>query len=278
MDQTGQLDQFEAQRGRMFSIAYHMLGSVGDAEDIVQEAYLRYRGASPDSSPDSIRSPQAFLSTVVTRLCLNQLQSARARRETYLGPWLPEPLITVEDDMAERADLHESISMAFLALLERLTPVERAVFLLREVFEYTYEEIAAILGKEEAACRQILSRAKRFIAARRPRFTPSGDLDALVQMLSDDVSLWADGGGRVRGAATRPLHGPRAVARFLLGSVRFVQGPYEPEFTSVNGEPAVILRVGGAPIAVVCFTLSGDKIAELRVVGNPDKLRHIPSA
>jgi RNA polymerase sigma-70 factor (ECF subfamily) len=289
-DQTDQTERFEAQREHLFAIAYRMLGSVGDAEDIVQEAYLRYRGAAPES----IKSHKAFLTTVVTRLCLNQLQSARAQRETYIGPWLPEPLVTAEEeDPPSEAERHESISMAFLVLLERLTPAERAVFLLREVFDYSYPEIAQILGKHEAACRQLLSRAKKLLVAERPRFIPSekqhhailqgflqavgsGDLESLIALLSDDVTLYADGGGKVRGAATRPLYGARAVARFILGSLRFIQGPYTTELTTINGEPAIILRVAGAPIAVIGVTIAQGKVDEIRVIGNPDKLRHIP--
>ena len=206
--------QFESYRPLMFSIAYRMLGSVTEAEDIVQEAYLRYQ-AMP---PDQIVSHKAFLSTIVTRLCLNQLQSARAQREAYIGPWLPEPVLTGVDERfapPQHAELHESLALAFLVLLEQLTPVERAVFLLREVFDYDYAEIAAIVGKAEAACRQLFSRAKRHIAAGRPRFTPSpeahrqiftqflraveqGELDGLMQLLADDVELWVDGGGKAQ--------------------------------------------------------------------------------
>src|SRR5579884_2107830 len=165
------LEQFEKYRPMMFSIAYRMLGSVSEAEDILQNAYVRYRQVEPSS----IASPQAFLSTMVTRLCLNHLQLVRVQRESYLGPWLPEPLLTEDDPEFpdSQAEKLESISMAFLVLLERLTPVERAVFLLREVFDYPYHEIAEIVGKEEASCRQILSRAKKFIASSHPRFTPS---------------------------------------------------------------------------------------------------------
>src|SRR5919109_932170 len=225
------MDQFEKYRPLMFSIAYRMLGSVTEAEDILQNAYLRYR----ERPVGSIASPKAFLSTVVTRLCLNHLQSVRVQRESYLGPWLPEPLLTEDDPESpiSQAERLESISMAFLVLLERLTPVERAVFLLREVFDYPYAEIAEIVGKDEVSCRQILSRAKKFIAGNRPRFTPSteqhqhllqqflgaveeGDLDGLTQLLASDVTLSTDGGGKVRGAATRTLHGPKVVARFMI--------------------------------------------------------------
>lgn len=285
-----QVQQFEAHRAKLFSIAYHMLGSVADAEDAVQEAYLRYQ-ATP---LDAIRSPDAFLSTVVTRLCLNQLQSAHARRETYLGPWLPEPLIMEEDMLVNHAQTQESVSMAFLVLLERLTPPERAVFLLREVFDYPYVEIAEIVGKEEPACRQIFTRAKKFIVAERPRFSPSteqhqhilqqfvqavgtGDLDGLVSLLADDVTLWTDGGGKVAGAATRAVYGARSAARFMVGSTRLLSGPYAAEITRANGEPALILRVAGAPVALISVTMSGEKIAEVRVIGNPDKLRRLPT-
>ena len=286
-------DQFEDQRGLMFAIAYRMLGSVTEAEDILQDAYLRYR----ETPADTIVSPRAFLGTVVTRLCINQLQSARAQREVYIGPWLPEPLITEVNDAlspAWRVDVDESISMAFLVLLERLTPVERAVFLLREVFDYPYGEIAEIVGKEEAACRQIFSRAKKALAAeQRPRFTPSGEqhrlivqrfmqavgagnMEALIRLLADDATLWADGGGKARGAATRPLRGAGAVARFAVGSLRFLADPFEAELTEINGELAVILRNAGQPRVVVAFTLEHERIVEMRAIGNPDKLRHLP--
>ena len=284
------MDQFELYRPLMFSIAYRMLGSVTEAEDTLQNAYVRYR----QMPADSIASPKAFLSTVVTRLCLNQLQTARVQRESYLGPWLPEPLLTEDDpgSPTSQAEMLESISMAFLVLLERLTPVERAVFLLREVFDYPYAEIAAIVDKEEATCRQILSRAKKFIAAEHPRFTPStpqhrqllrqfmdaveeGDLDGLTQLLASDVTMWADGGGKVRGAATRPLHGPQAVARFTIASLRYIQENFTMEITEANRESAILLRVDGHPFVVVSVTIAQQQIVEIRVIGNPEKLRHL---
>jgi len=286
------MDQFEEYRPLLFSIAYRMLGSVPEAEDMVQNAYIRY-SQMPDRS---IVSPKAFLTTVITRLCLNQLQSARVQRETYLGPWLPDPLVTEDEDdprsPAQQAEMLESVSMAFLVLLERLTPVERAVFLLREVFDYSYPEIAGIVEKEEAATRQIFHRAKKFLADERPRFTPStthaqellggfmravqeGDLGGLTALLASDVTMWADAGGKVRGAATRPLHGPYAVAQFMIGSLRFVQGTLTAEITSANGEPALLLREDGKPLAVVSISFSGDEIRDIRVIGNPDKLKHL---
>jgi RNA polymerase sigma-70 factor (ECF subfamily) len=284
------MDQFEQYRPLMFSIAYRMLGSVTEAEDTLQDAYLRYR----QMPAGSIASPKAFLSTVVTRLCLNHLQAAHVQRESYLGPWLPEPLLTEEDPESptSQAERLESISMAFLVMLERLTPVERAVFLLREVFDYPYPDIAEIVGKDEVSCRQILSRAKKFIAGSRPRFTPSteqhqhllqqfleaveeGDLDGLTQLLASDVTLRTDGGGKVRGAATRILHGQEAVARFMIASQRFIQARFTTEITEVNGEPALLLRVEDHPFAVVSVTIAQQHILEVRVIANPDKLRHL---
>jgi len=291
-------DQFETHRPLMFSIAYRMLGSAMEAEDIVQEAYLRYQGVSPET----IRSPKAFLSTVVTRLCLNQLESARAKREEYIGPWLPEPVLTGAGEVrapnallqspSQQAELHESISLAFLVLLEQLTPVERAVFLLREVFDYEYAEIAEILDKDEVACRQLLSRAKKHIAEHRPRFkaTPeqhrqllnqfmravgTGELDGLMTLLSDDVTMWADGGGKARGAATQPLHGRAAVAQFALSSTRFLPPNYHAEIAEVNGQPAAILRVGHKAVAIITIEVDSDHIRAVRVLGNPDKLKWV---
>ena len=285
------LDQFEKYRPLMFSIAYRMLGSVTEAEDMLQNAYVRYR----QMEASTIASPKAFLSTMVTRLCLNHLQTVRVQRESYLGPWLPEPLLTEDDPESptSQAEKLESISMAFLVLLERLTPVERAVFLLREVFDYPYAEIAAIVGKEEVSCRQILSRAKKFIVAQRPRFAPStehhlqllqqfldavqeGDLDGLTQLLTSDVTLSTDGGGKVRGAATHILHGPETVARFMIAvSQRYIQAISTMEITQANGEPAILIRVDGHPFTVISMTIAQLHILEIRAIGNPDKLRHL---
>ncbi len=282
--------QFETYRPLMFSIAYRMLGSATDAEDIVQEAYLRYQ-ATP---PDQIVSPKAFLSTVVTRLCLNQLRSARAQRESYLGPWLPEPVLTSTDEPfapTQQAELHESLSLAFLVLLEQLTPLERAVFLLRDVFDYDYREIAAIIGKTEAACRQVFRRARSHIADHRPRFKPtpdahrqiltqfiraagSGELDGLLQLLADDVTLWGDSGGKVRGIK-RALRGRDVVARFLLASTHIPSEPYRPEIANVNGEPALILRAGSEARVVLSISIDQGRIYAIWVIGNPDKLNWV---
>ncbi len=289
MAQTGEV--FEAQRPLLFGIAYRMLGSAAEAEDIVQETYLRFH----DMSPAEIVSPRALLTTIVTRLCVNRLTSARARHETYVGPWLPEPLPTDSTSPPTPPDLvvlHESLTMAFLVLLEELTPVERAVFLLREVFQYEYTEIAGIVDKQEAACRQLFSRAKRRIAQRRPRFTPShevhrnllaefvravsvGELDGLLKLLSEDVTMWVDGGGKARGAATRPVQGRVAVARSIAGGSRLYTEPYRAEIRDLNGEPAVILRVGAQPMLVLFLEAEHGQITRLRAIANPDKLQRL---
>jgi RNA polymerase sigma-70 factor (ECF subfamily) len=292
-------DEFESHRRYLFAVAYRMLSSVSDAEDIVQDAYLRYL-ATPR---ESVLSPRAFLTTIVTRLCLNHLQSARVRRETYVGPWLPEPLRTDAasppdsfNHVADKVEDDDSISMAFLILLERLTPVARAVFLLREVFDYEYREIAEIVERDEAACRQTFSRARKELASGQRRFNAEpaarerilrgfmqavnqGDMHGLTEMLSDDVELWADGGGRVRGAATRPIHGSEPVATFLTASRRFVaEAATSFEIATINGEPGIILREHGAPLVVMSFDIENKRIRTLRLIANPDKLSHIDDA
>ncbi len=281
--------QFEAHRPLMFSIAYRMLGSATEAEDIVQEAYLRYQSVAPEQ----IRSHKALLTKVITRLCLDHLESAQVRRETYIGPWLPEPVLTAADDTfapAKQAELHDSLSIAFLTLLEDLTPLERAVFLLREVFDYEYAEIAQIVGRDEAACRQLSSRAKKHLAEHRPRFKPSaetqrqmldqfvaatrsGDMDGLMQLLSEDVVLWADGGGKARGAAIYPLRGRSAVAQFMLATPRLLTGAYQVELAEVNDELAMIIRAEGTVRIVLTLTVDEGRVAEIRAIGNPDKLK-----
>ena len=286
MDSTD-LQQFEACRPLMFSIAYRMLGSGSEAEDILQEAFLRYQ----NMPRGKVVSPKAFLSTIVTRLCLNRLESAQSQRETYIGPWLPEPILTDETtiDAIRQTELHESLSMAFLVLLEQLTPLERAVFLLRQVFDYEYAEIAEMIGNDEAACRQLFSRAKKHIAEHRPRFKANpekqremleqfvaavsqGEMNGLLALLSNDVTLWADGGGKVRGAALHPLHGRDAVARFVIASPYLTTGLLEPRIVSVNEEPSLLLRVDGQTRFVVMLSVDENHIQEIRIIGNPDKL------
>src|SRR5260370_23095966 len=215
-----QLATFDQYRSLLFSIAYRMLGSVADAEDLLQETYIRWQ----QTSDDAIRSPRAFLVTIVSRLCINQLQSARVRREEYVGQWLPEPIVTdLGSDPLGMVKIDESLSMAFLVLLERLTPIERAVFLLHEVFEYEYSEISVVLGQSEVNCRQILRRARQHVSAMRPRFEAAtkdqndllqrfleaigtGDMEGLLGLLSHDVVLHSDGGGKAL-AVPNPIHG-----------------------------------------------------------------------
>jgi RNA polymerase sigma-70 factor (ECF subfamily) len=285
---------FESYRPLMFSIAYRMLGTRTDAEDILQKAWLRYQAAKPQE----VRSLRAYISTIVTRLCLDQLDLARTQREQYIGPWLPEPIMTEADDQttpARQVELHESLSIAFLTLLEQLTPVERAVFLLREVFDYDYHEIGGIVDKEEAACRKIFSRAKQHIAERRPRFKPTpqahrqlleqfvhtvqnGELDGLLQLLHQDVDLWADSGGKVPGAALRPLRGREAVARFMLASRNINPTLVRSSFIEINGEPAWTLQNDEGTRIVITLIIEQGLITSIRAIGNPDKLETLNRA
>ncbi|HEX9297071.1 MAG TPA: RNA polymerase sigma-70 factor, partial [Polyangiaceae bacterium] len=262
-----------------FGIAYRMLGDRAAAEDVVQEAFLKTRDA------EAVASPRAWLSTVVTRLCIDQLKSARARRESYVGPWLPEPLPT--DDKIDR----DTISMAFLVVMETLSPIERAVFLLHEVFDYSYAEIADIVGKEEAAVRQILHRAKTHVVARRPRFSgtreqhhrllmgfvqacTAGDLQGLEQLLVDDVVALSDGGGKVR-AARKPVEGAVNVARLLIGLTK--KGPANATYDirPINGDPAIVIYDGARIDSVLSIATDGQKITEIEIVRNPDKLARL---
>jgi len=286
------MESFETYRPYLFAIAYRMLGSAMDAEDIVQETYLRYQ----THQPEHIDSLKAYLTTILTRLCMDQLQLARRKREQYVGPWLPEPIQTDEaaeaSDPERRVDLEESISLAFLMLLEQLQPFERAVFLLREVFGYEFTEIAAILEKSEAACRRSFSRAKQHLRDHRPRFPASrethrqlltgflravqvGDMAALTGMLAEDVTLWADGGGKVKGAATRPVYGRDSVARFMVGTRRFWPDDARVEPEEVNGQIALVVYIGGQPFSVLTVEVEQGKIQAIRIVANPEKLSHV---
>jgi RNA polymerase sigma-70 factor (ECF subfamily) len=290
------VESFETYRSYLFAIAYRMLGSAMDAEDMVQETYLRY-SATP---PETITSLKAFLTTIISRLCMDQLHLARRKREQYLGPWLPEPILTVEAPelakVEERVDTYESISLAFLVLLEQLQPIERAVFLLREVFEYDYAEIAAFLGKSEVACRQSFSRAKKHLADHRLRFPASpetqkqlltgflqavqaGEMTALMNLLAEDVTFWGDGGGKVKGAATHPVTGRLAVARFFLetGNLfrRSLPKDARVELAEVNRQPALIIRAGERAFSVLTIEVEAGHIQTIRVVANPEKLAHV---
>src|SRR5437660_6425638 len=288
------VESFESYRPYLSSIAYRMLGSAMDAEDMVQETYLRYQ----TTPAEPIRSLKAYLTTIIIRLCMDQLHLARRKREVYVGPWLPEPILTTttpsSEDPAERVDREESISLAFLVLLEQLQPFERAVFLLREVFEYDFAEIAAMLDKSEAACRRSFSRAKLHLREHRPRFGASaethrqllngyfqametGEITPLMNLLSENVTLWADGGGKVKGAATRPLIGREAVARFSVGArQRFVPpAGFQAEMAEVNGEPALVIRVGAQAFFVLSIEVEQGRIQAIRIIANPEKLTRV---
>jgi len=278
----GSLDTFVTLRSQLVSLAYRMLGASSDAEDIVQEAWLRWQPVD-DST---VQNPRAWLHATVARLCLDRLKSAAHRRESYQGTWLPEPVVT--DAPIDR----ESISLAFLVLLERLTPAERAVFVMHEVFDYAHAEVADALGMSEAAVRQAFHRASEHVAANRPRFAPSeadharvlqaftgaitgGDLSALLQLLADDATLYADGGGKVRGAALRPVAGAEHVARFLVGLLArsVVEADVTLGVEPVNGWPALVARSPRAVVAVITIETDGRKIVAVRNLVNPDKLR-----
>jgi RNA polymerase sigma-70 factor (TIGR02957 family) len=282
----------EELRSRGFAVAYRMLGSVSEAEDIVQEGLLRLHQAR--EAGQRIESPLAYLSTVVTRLAIDELRSARARRERYVGEWLPEPLLTSdEDDPARHAELADSLSMAFLALLERLSPEQRAVFLLREVFDYPYERIAGIVSRAEPAVRQLASRARRHLEEERPRFEASreqrerlasrffaavgdGDLEGLESLLAGDVVLHGDGGGKVP-AIARALHGRSRVARTLVNWTRNVRlGGMSLRRMLVNGQPgAIAVDRDGRLVGVLALDVAGNQIRAVSAVVNPEKLDHL---
>lgn len=279
-------------RALLFSIAYRMLGTVSDAEDVVQDAFLRLERARHNGT--RIESPRAFLTTVATRLAIDQLRSARARRETYFGPWLPEPLVTAtESDPAQLAEMADSLSLSFLHLLEALSPVERAVFLLREVFDYRYDEIAQIVDKTETNCRQIFGRARTRIDEGRPRFRPDrehqreltrrflaafedGDVDVLVEFLAADVVFYGDGGGRGRGLP-RPVHGRNRVARLLRAfGAQYRQIGARVQPTLINGQPGTLnFDARGQLINVLVFEIADASIQTIRSIINPDKLDHL---
>jgi RNA polymerase sigma-70 factor, ECF subfamily len=305
-------EDFLSLRPLMFSIAYRMLGSVADAEDVVQEAFLRYhRASSREGRPES---PKAYLSAVTTRLCIDHARSARVRRESYVGEWLPEPLLTgpaapaavagpaspaplaaaqVAPDPADLAERADSLSMAFLLVLERLSPVERAVFLLHDVFSYSYDETAAIVGKSEANCRQLARRARQHVTEHRPKQEPSrrsrdelagrffaavdhGDMDGLVELLAADVEVHGDSGG-TRPSWPRPIIGRDHVSRLLISiaqQARAAGAVLAP--AEVNGQPgALFLDPEGRLISVLTLDVADGVVQTVRSVINPDKLRHL---
>lgn len=282
------LDAFEHHRSLLFAVAYRLLGSVAEAEDLVQETWIRWQR----QDPTAIVTPKAWLVATITRLGIDQLRSARQRREEYVGVWLPEPIVDhgapAPDETAALAD---SLSMAFLLMLEELGPVERAVFLLREAFDFDYDEIASIVGKNAASCRQIVSRAKKHLSQKEapPKTAPhkaeqivqrfmtavsTGELSELLALLSNDAVLYSDGGGRVR-AALRPIVTADHVARFFVGLRKHAWLGSVVKFTKVNGEVGVVVRRGDGHLAVSTFAIQGDRIRAIYSVNNPDKLRHV---
>ncbi|MEU0582479.1 RNA polymerase sigma factor SigJ [Streptomyces sp. NPDC006132] len=287
------VDRFEASRPRLEAIAYRLLGSASEAEDAVQETYLRWQAADAEH----IQVPEAWLTKVLTNLCLNQLTSARARRETYVGQWLPEPLLAGDPMLgpADTAEQRESVSYAVLALLERLSPNERAVYVLREAFDYPHREIAAILDITEAASQQILHRAKKHVAEGKARTevdeaaarriveeflaaATSGRTEPLVRLLTQDAVSVGDGGGKVP-ARAKAFEGALAVAKFMRGLFKpskakraLVGGSPEVYATTANGDPAIVAVVDGRVVGVTCLEVGADGIAAFRSQVNPDKL------
>jgi RNA polymerase sigma-70 factor, ECF subfamily len=293
MPTAGDTEVFQAHRDLMFGVAYRMLGAIADAEDAVQDAWLRW-SAAPRSG---IAEPRAYLMKIITNTALNRLRSARVRRESYFGPWLPEPLLTdASADAAERAELAESVSLAMLVVLESLAPEERAAFVLREVFGFAPAEIGEALGRSDAAVRQLVHRAREHVRARRPRFAVDkgqqrevtqrflaaamgGDLDQLMDVLAPEVTLTGDGGGLAK-APPRVIAGAAKVARFIAA----VSGqPYmgievsemTVEMAEINGTPGVIVKAGGHVVTAMTTVVTDGRITEIQLVANPDKLRAI---
>ncbi|MFI9646817.1 RNA polymerase sigma-70 factor [Streptomyces sp. NPDC052040] len=283
---TTDTDAFERHRPRLFGLAYRMLSSATEAEDAVQDACLRWIAAGPDT----VEHPGAWLTKVVTNLCLTRLTSARARREVYPGPWLPEPVVTSDGALGplESAERREAVSFALLVLLERLTPAERAVYVLREAFAYSHREIAEVLGLGEANCRQLYRRAATRLAADGARFDAEpehrtrlvesfltaareGDMAALERLLAADVTWWGDGGGKVT-AARRPIEGREKVLRFLAGALRGFALDTDFAIEEINGGAALVGRYGGRVAGVLTFEVRGGLVAAVRAVVNPDKL------
>lgn len=283
---------FADHRNLLFAIAYRLLGSAADAEDVVQDAWFKW--SADDRS--RVSDPKAYLSRIVSNLSMERLRSTRRQRETYVGPWLPEPILT-EADTADNVAAAESVSMAMLVVLETLSPLERAVFVLKDVFDFSYAEIAEAVERSESAVRQAAHRAREHVRARRPRFetdrdkkreaterffaaTIGGDINALMELLAPDVTLWTDGGGKVR-QALRPIVGAPNVLRWISGNVK---RPYEgveisemtAEVVEINGGPGIVMRGAGRIIATITVDLDADgRILTVHNVANPDKLRAV---
>jgi RNA polymerase sigma-70 factor (ECF subfamily) len=279
-------DTFVVHRNLLFTVAYEMLGSAADAEDVLQETWLRW----VQVEPAEVRDARAYLVRITTRLSLNRLRTMKRRKEAYVGPWLPEPLLTTPD-VADDVELAESVSMALMLVLETLAPTERAVFVLREVFDVGYDEIAEAVGKTPAAVRQIAHRARRHVDARRPRETVSArqtravlesfqraladrDLQGLLDVLAPDVVLMGDGGG-VKQAVPRPVTGADRLARLVLGGIGKAAGVLTTEPTTVNGNPALVLRLDGELDGVMAASVEDGRITGLYYVRNPEKLTRV---
>jgi RNA polymerase sigma-70 factor (ECF subfamily) len=290
-DPTGRQDLrlvFEQHRRRLWGIAYRMLGSRAEADDLVQEAYLRWHG----SATAEIRAPEAWLVTAITRLAIDRLRQLRTERETYVGPWLPEPLVADPAPSPDQAsELASDLSVAFLALLERLAPEERAAFLLHEVFDSDYGDIAGILGKSEAACRQIVSRARSRVRAARPRVQVSPaartrllhglmqaiqarDKDALLKLFAEESTWTSDGGGNAK-AALKSIHGADPIARFLVGVFRNIVDDLSYRTVTVNDEPGTALLVRGELFSILSIRTDGAHILDAYNIMNPVKLRSV---
>jgi len=289
MRKGNQGEAFEHYRVLLFSIAYRMTGSASDAEDLVQETYLRYQA----SESSEIVSLKAYLTTIITHLALDYLKSARVAREQYIGTWLPEPILTSEDGGFPLAGLEhqEALSLAFLRLLEALSPPECAVFLLHEVFDYPFSEIGSMLSKSPANCRQIFHRARQALQDKRARFEPepqhqrqlllsflsasqAGDMAALTSLLAQDAVSWSDGGGKVQ-SNLKPIHGQQAVARFWLSVTRKNQRPLTLTLAEINGSPAILFWEEGSLAVVISLTLSAVGIQEIYALLNPEKLAYL---
>jgi RNA polymerase sigma-70 factor (ECF subfamily) len=295
---------FEPYRRRLLGLAYRMLGSMADAEDAVQETYVRWH----EAVRDDVSNPRAFLMTTTTRICLDMLKSARARREEYVGPWLPEPVLdTAALAPDSRTELAEDLSIALLLTLDRLSPLERAAFLLHDVFDFSFREVSSALKRSEAACRQLAVRARAHVRAVRPRgatlpparsgeidakhaqllsafmaATQAGDLDALTQLLANDVRIVTDGGGKVR-AALEVIEGADRAARLIVAATRPHPGQWWREdftvrFAIINGLPGVVVDAPEGPVQTAAIEIEGDVIRAVYVVRNPDKLRHLAAA
>jgi len=272
---------FTSLRPLLFTVAYELLGSVADTDDVLQDSWLRWA----EVDHQQVRDPKSYLVRVVTRQALNRMRTLERRRETYVGPWLPEPLLTVPD-VAEDVELAESVSTAMLVVLDSLTPLERAVFVLRDVFDLGYDEVAAALGRSTGAVRQLAHRAREHVRARRPGTSTSaeaaevgaaffqalatGELQALMDLLAPDAVLLSDGGGK-KSAARRPIVGADKIARFLLG-VRATNLDFEATWLMVNGAPAVLVSLAGEPDSVFSARVHDGRVVEVYVVRNPDKL------